>query len=328
MRHIVSSLLIACALLGACAGSPEARRADEAAVIDAALASTFEDLFEADSLAVPSTGAERIATGYSFVAGQRLRYRRTYVHSSNDALYGEVAEAIVDVESVDADGTATLLLSTVSEQPWVHREVRGDPRVTSHRANAEPKVRVTMTRDGRIIRGEIAEASQRWLEAKERARRDPQHAFVISDSAVAALTVGQWFPRLAVSPEARSGAAVVDTLRRTQRFRSFNLDTLLPAPVPGGPAQRGVASTGVTRTTEVVQVRTYSMLPPIENDGERLRRIAIAEQGTQPLATDLVHTWELTTKMLLRGGAPVWFESESTSPNGWRSVTSVELIEE
>ena len=137
---------------------------------------------------------------------------------------------MIDVESVDAEGNGTLLITILDEMQQnnldgIHQPV--DPnrkQVRSSYTQSIPKIRVVVDPHGGFISGEILEEAADHLEFLEMAKRPGVTSHSISDDRRLQLEVEQWFPTLSIRPDAGVGDEWIDTLVESRRVMQISLD--------------------------------------------------------------------------------------------------------
>lgn len=108
------------------------------------------------SASQPTTGNAR-QWGYDFVAGQTLRYRYVseYSHPAINDAFSTTTVVDLFVEAVDADGSATLVITLVTENFEQDAKPTLPDGLVFERGRHPDRMRVTVTRAGRIVAGEI-----------------------------------------------------------------------------------------------------------------------------------------------------------------------------
>lgn len=266
------------------------------------------------STADASTGAARqsVGWGYRFVAGQRLHYRKTWVQQSLSAGdFHHLTEAKIEVESVDASGKATMVITIVEEIQQDNLENVGKPvaeirgtKVYSSYAQSIPKLRVVVDRQGRFVSGEILQEAADHLAFLEEAKKPGVVTTSMSDQKRMEHQVEFWLPTLPVRTETRVGDHWIDTMvenRTTTRYQLGNDDADSGSARAGSTDKNEEANRRVTRhKSELRRFKEYQVKPLLQQGNETYIKVDGTETTEQDLREGMMFVSRSDTRRLFR----------------------------
>lgn len=168
----------------------------------------------------PTTG--NAAWGYRFVKGQKLRYRYISEYSQPDIEEWFTTTRIVDVfvESVEPDGRATLVITTVSDSTDTKSAPVLPDGVNFSRGGQPELMRAIVSRYGRVLNGQIVRDSRLDALGSDGSKATR----VTPDIEIVGIYLENFFAPLPEDSELRTSRSHRDTTMTSYEIPSFGRD--------------------------------------------------------------------------------------------------------